>query len=227
MLQQPKFINETLELQALTHRSYANEHSGTIEHNERLKFLGHSLLAFLLGELLLIEHPELTESQLLKIRNGIMDERQLAGLAGELGLNKTIRLGKGTLKDRGRENPAILAEAFLAVVAAYYLDAGMAAVRELIENLYGKIIYKAINGGVSQEEKNLGDPKNRFQQWTLANFIQNPEYQIISELGPPHDREFIAVVKVNKLVYGKGRGKKKQDATKAAAEAALRNVGLL
>ncbi|MBR8831514.1 MAG: Ribonuclease 3 [Chroococcopsis gigantea SAG 12.99] len=227
MLQPPKFINETLQLQALTHRSYTNENPGPIDHNERLKFLGNSLLAFIVGELLFINYPELGEYQLIKLRTHLIEENQLTSFARELKLGKVLRLGKGTIKDGGRENPAILSEAFSALIGAYYLDGGMSAVREYVENLYSAIAHQLISTPEVNEEKNSTDPKNHFQKWTLANFTQNPEYQIISESGPPHAREFVAVVKVNKLVYGKGVGKRKQDATKAAAEAALKNVGLV
>ncbi|WP_013320483.1 ribonuclease III [Gloeothece verrucosa] len=227
MLNLPTFKNQQLWLCALTHRSYINEHSGINEHNERLEFLGDAILAFVAGEFLYQRYPHLSEAQLTRLRAKLVDETQLARFAVQLGIGELMRLGKGAIKDGGRENPALLSDTFEAIIGAYYLDAGVDAVRNFVHPLFQSVADILM---VSQSEvattKNLLDAKNRFQQWALAEFSQNPEYIIIEESGPDHAKEFTAQVKVQGIVYGVGRGRRKQEATKAAAEEALKKVGL-
>lgn len=226
MLSLPTFKNETLWLCALTHRSYVNEYSDFIEHNERLEFLGDAILAFLVGELLYQTYPNLSEAQLTRLRANLVDETQLAKLARELKLGELLRLGKGAIKDGGRNNPALLCDVFEAVIGAYYLDAGIEAVREYVQPIFTNVAAEIIVPESDTEKKPLVDPKNRFQQWALANFTQTPKYEIISETGLDHAKEFIAIVKVKETVYGQGYGKRKQEATKAAAEDALKRIEL-
>lgn len=226
MMKLPTFKNETLWLCALTHRSYVNEYSDAQKHNERLEFLGDAILSFLVGELLYQTYPNLSEAQLTRLRANLVDETQLSKLAIELKLGELLRLGKGAIKDGGRNNPALLCDVFEAIIGAYYLDAGIEAVREYVQSIFIDVAAEIIVPESDTEKKPLVDPKNRFQQWALANFIQNPEYEIISETGPDHAREFIAIVKVKETVYGKGKGKRKQEATKAAAEDALKRLEL-
>lgn len=227
MLNLPILKNQELWLCALTHRSYVNEHSDSDQHNERLEFLGDAVLAFLAGEFLYQRYPHLSEAQLTRLRAKLVDETQLAKFAVQLGIGKLMRLGNGAIKDGGRENPALLSDTFEAIIGAYFLDAGINAVREFVRPLFQSVADILM---VSQSEvattKNLLDPKNRFQQWALANFTQNPEYVIIEESGPDHAKQFTAQVKVQGTVYGSGKGRRKQEATKAAAEAALKTIGL-
>lgn len=228
MLNLPTLKNQELWLCALTHRSYVNEHSNINEHNERLEFLGDAVLAFVAGDFLYQRYPYLNEAQLTRLRAKLVDETQLAKFAVQLGIGKIMRLGKGAIKDGGRENPALLSDTFEAIIGAYFLDAGIDAVRNFVSPLFQSVADILM---VSQSEvtttKNLLDSKNRFQQWALANFTQNPEYIIIEESGPDHAKEFTAQVKVQGVIYGVGRGRRKQEATKEAAEAALKKVGLV
>ncbi|GFE70231.1 ribonuclease III [Chroococcus sp. FPU101] len=226
MLSLPTFKNETLWLSALTHRSYVNEYSDFLEHNERLEFLGDAILAFLVGELLYQTYPNLSEAQLTRLRANLVDETQLAKLAKELKLGELLRLGKGAIKDGSRNNPALLCDVFEAMIGAYYLDAGIEAVREYVQPIFTSVAAEIIVPESDTEKKPLIDPKNRFQQWALANFTQTPKYEIISETGLDHAKEFIAIVKVQETVYGQGKGKRKQEATKAAAEDALKQIEL-
>lgn len=226
MFKLPTFQNQTLWIHALTHRSYVNEYPDAQEHNERLEFLGDAILAFLVGELLYQHYPNLSEAQLTRLRANLVDEIQLSKLARQLKLGELLRLGKGAIKDGGRNNPALLCDAFESMIGAYYIDAGIEAVRDYVQPIFKEVAAEIILPESDTEKKPLVDAKNRFQQWALANFVQNPEYEIISETGPDHAKEFIAIVKVQEKVYGTGKGKRKQEATKAAAEDALKRLEL-
>ncbi|MEL7037072.1 MAG: ribonuclease III [Cyanobacteria bacterium J06592_8] len=225
----PKIQNEKLRLRALTHRSYVNEHPGDGKDNERLEFLGDAVLGFLVGELLyLYGSEELSEAKMTRLRAALVDEQQLGRFAAQLGIGEMMRLGKGALKDGGSQNPALLSDTFEAYIGAYYLDAGIEAVREFIIPLFTKVATEII--GTHAEEsngKNLIDSKNRFQQWALAEFGENPQYIIIAQSGPDHAKEFVAEVRVQNQAYGIGKGRRKQDAQKQAAEAALKKLGIL
>lgn len=227
MLNLPSFKNQELWLCALTHRSYINENSDSPEHNERLEFLGDAVLAFIAGEFLYQRYPDLSEAQLTRLRAKLVDETQLAKFAVQLGVGKQMRLGKGAIKDRGRENPALLSDTFEAIIGAYFLDAGVDAVRDFVRPLFQSVAdILMVSQSESATTRNLLDPKNRFQQWALASFTQNPEYIIVEESGPDHAKQFTAQVIVQGVVYGTGKGHRKQEATKAAAEEALKKVGL-
>jgi ribonuclease-3 len=228
--QLPVIQNENLRLRALTHRSYVNEHSDVTEHNERLEFLGDAVLGFIVGELLYQQTDpnqlELSEAKMTRLRASLVDEKQLAQFAFQLGLGQLIRLGKGAIKDGGRESPALLSDAFEAYMGAYYLDQGMDAVRGFIIPLLTPILHQRMGSDSSEKAPNLIDYKNRFQQWALAELGQTPKYCIVDESGPDHAKEFVAQVQVRGQVYGSGRGRRKQDAQKQAAQDALRKLGL-
>jgi ribonuclease-3 len=224
MAQLPKFKQEALWLQALTHRSYLNEHPQITEDNERLEFLGDAILAFLVGELIYRRYPGLSEAELTRLRSNLVEEPQLARIGAEMGLGELLRLGRGAIKDGGRSNPALLCDGFEAVIGAYYLDSGLEAVQEFVIPLFEAIADTFVVPFTSQATSHLIDAKNRFQQWALANFSENPEYEIIDESGPPHAKEFTAIVRVRGIIYGTGKGRRKQEATKAAAEDALKDI---
>ncbi len=136
------FDDEKLLRRALTHRSYVHENPGEGEHNERLEFLGDALLNFLSGKYLYSCHPEMGEDELTRRRSALVDEKQLAKFAEEVGLDFRIRLGKGAIRDGGYQNPNLLSSTFEAVIAAYYLDKNLdiEAVRTLIEPLFDSVI---------------------------------------------------------------------------------------
>jgi ribonuclease-3 len=218
----PVFRDRSLLTLALTHRSYVNEHQEIPEHNERLEFLGDAILAFLVGELLYRRYPEMDEASLTRLRANLVEETRLAEFARELEIGELLRLGKGAIKDNGRSNPAILADAFEAIIGAYYLDSGLDAVRDYIDGLFVPAACHFVTAPTTAVP--FIDPKNRLQQWALARFARNPEYRIVHQSGPDHAREFTAEVWVNNVLYGTGAGKRKQDATKAAALDALKHL---
>ena len=221
----PSFRDPSLLQRALTHRSYINENPSAGEDNERLEFLGDAVLNFISGAFLYNYDPaiKMSESQLTRLRAKLVEEQQLARFAKDLELAKKMRLGNGAFKEGGRRNSSLLSNTFEAVVGAYFLDSGIEAVRILIEPLFSSAIREICSTETKLDSSSLVDAKGRFQQWALANFVQNPEYFIIDESGPDHAKEFTAEVRVNGKVYGVGTGRRKQDAEKRAAEAALKN----
>ncbi|RMF24031.1 MAG: ribonuclease III [Cyanobacteria bacterium J083] len=211
--------------QALTHRSYVNENPAAGEDNERLEFLGDAVLGFVVGELLYRRYSQLQEAELTRLRSRLVDETQLGKLGKELNLGKLMRLGKGAEKDGGRENISLLNDTFEAIIGAYFLDAGIEAVKQYLEPIFLELAQSLINDGDSDAKKRqLIDSKNLFQQWALANRGAHPQYYIIKESGPDHAKEFTAEVRVKGIFYGVGQGSRKQEAEKRAAESALKRL---
>lgn len=212
------FRNEKLLRLALTHRSYVNENLGESEHNERLEFLGDAILNFLSGEYLYRHHPDRGEDELTRRRSALVDEKQLAKFALEVGLDFWMRLGQGAIRDGGRQNPNLLSSTFEAVVGAYYLDnnSDIEAVRAIVEPLFASVAKQVVVG------RSNVDSKNRFQEWVQSTGITNPpKYETTHIGGPPHAPEFVAKVLVEGKEYGEGKGRNKKEAEKAAAEDAL------
>ncbi|XHR82423.1 MAG: ribonuclease III [Gloeotrichia echinulata GP01] len=221
------FRDEKLLRRALTHRSYVHENPGEGEANERLEFLGDALLNYLSGEYLYNRHPEKGEDELTRRRSALVDEKQLAKFALEVGLDFRMRLGKGAIRDGGYQNPNLLSSTFEAVIGAYYLDnnSDIKTVRAIVEPLFD-----SVPENVVVVRSNV-DSKNRFQEWVQRNVTPNPpKYVTVQVGGVSHAPEFIAKVFVGDKVYGEGKGKNKKDAEKAAAEdglAKLTKKGLL
>ncbi|PSB13145.1 ribonuclease III [filamentous cyanobacterium CCP2] len=215
----PPFQNPLLFLQALTHRSYLNEHPAVGEDNERLEFLGDATLGFVVGAMLYRRYPSLPEGKLTQRRSQLVDQPQLATIANALDLGSQMRIGRGAEKDGGRQNPSLLSSTFEAVIGAYFLDSGFEAVQAYVEELF----CSAVEGG----GRSSIDPKSRFQQWALANLgHQNPTYRVIDESGAAHAKQFTMVVMVGETVYGVGTDRSKPEAGKRAAADALRRLGL-
>lgn len=206
---------------ALTHRSYANEHP-ELEHNERLEFLGDAVLGFLVGEMLYRLYPQMNEAELTRLRSRLVDEAQLSQIGAQMNLGEMMRLGFGAAKDNGRVNPSLLNDTFEAIIGAYYLDAGILKVAAYIQPLFQALAEELINQiANSATTTSLIDSKNRFQQWALAAHQEIPQYQIIAESGSDNNKEFTAQVLVKGIVYGVGKGRRKKEAEKQAAIAAL------
>ncbi|MEH1997689.1 MAG: ribonuclease III [Nostoc sp.] len=220
------FKNEKLLRQALTHRSYVNEHPGEGEHNERLEFLGDAILNFLSGKYLYEKHAEKGEDELTRRRSALVDEKQLAKFAIEVGLDFRMRLGQGAIRDGGYQNPNLLSSTFEAVIGAYYLDnkSDIEEVRKIVEPLFSSVPENIV---VSRSNV---DSKNRFQEWVQRNLTPNPPKYFTEQSGPSHAPQFIAKVLVDEKIYGEGQGGNKKEAEKAAAEdalAELKKQGLL
>ncbi|MBW4611836.1 MAG: ribonuclease III [Desmonostoc vinosum HA7617-LM4] len=212
------FQDEKLLRRALTHRSYVHENPGEGEHNERLEFLGDAVLNFLSGEYLYRLHPEIGEDELTRRRSALVDEKQLAKFAIEVGLDLRMRLGKGAILDGGYQNPNLLSSTFEAVIGAYYLDnsSDIEAVRVVVKPLFKSVPQKIV------ESRSNVDSKNRFQEWVHRNVTPNPpKYVTVQAGGLSHVPVFTAKVFVGEQEYGEGKGRNKKDAEKAAAEDAL------
>ena len=216
----PSFKHPRLLNQALTHRSYHNEHPEKGEDNERLEFLGDAVLKFVIAKILYERYPQLREGELSRLRANLENNKhQLAELGNQLELGKLMLLGKGAAKEGGRKNPELLGDTFEAVIGAYFLDSGIEMAREFIEPLFIPLADELVNK--SQVTINF---KGKFQEWALANLSDIPVYRIIKETGLEHNKNFEAEVIVAGKVYGVGRGKSKKAAEKCAARAALQKV---
>ena len=200
---------------ALYHSSYANEHRGAgIGSNERLEFLGDAVLGFVTAEYLYTKHPDMPEGDLTRIRAALVCERTLSAIARSLDLGRYLLMGHGEEQTGGREKPSILADAMEAVLAAVYVDGGYEAVRGVIRALF-------------QEDERLTawrgqDDKSALQEYTQANGLDLPAYEIVAQSGPDHDRRFTAQVSVQGRPVATGEGNSKKAAEQAAAKAALK-----
>ncbi len=218
----PIFHNPHLFEQAMTHSTYLKDHPELSQDNERLEFLGDALLNFLVGELLYQQYPALDEGELTRQRAALVQKKQLAQFGQQLGLAEYLRLGKNLERDGGRLLASLLSNTFEALIASYYLDSGLEAVREFVETLFLPVA--RCN---TQQLSNL-DPKSQFQQWVQAKLnSQPPTYRVIETQGPAHAKQFTVEVLVGEEVYGVGTEASKQAAGRQAAQAALKKVGLL
>ena len=211
------FRNEKLLRQALTHRSYTNENLGE-KHNERLEFLGDAILNFISGDYLYRRYSDMGEDEMTRRRSSLVDEKQLATFAREVGLDFRMRLGKGAIQEGGFNNPNLQSSTFEAVVGAYYIDHDhdIEAVRPIVESFFDSAL------PTNQEHRSNVDSKNQFQEWVqdkIGSVL--PKYVTERIGGSDHAPEYLARVFVNGKVYGEGRGCGKKDAEKRAAEDAL------
>ncbi|HEY1625627.1 MAG TPA: ribonuclease III [Streptosporangiaceae bacterium] len=197
---------------ALTHRSYAYE-NGNLPTNERLEFLGDSVLGLVVTDTLYTGYPNLPEGQLAKLRAAVVQMGALAEVARELRLGAFIRLGKGEEVTGGRDKPSILADTLEAVIGAVYIDCGLAEATALVHRLFDPVIKRAAQLGAGL------DWKTSLQELTAVETLGVPEYQV-SESGPDHQKSFRAEVRVGGQVLGSGAGRTKKAAEQQAAEAA-------
>lgn len=203
--------NPSLLQRALTHRSYINEHPDAIEDNERLEFLGDATLDFVAAAWLYHHYPEMDEGGLTRLRSSLVRTEQLAEFARQLDLGSEIRLGRGEESSGGRDRPALLCDAFEAVIGALYLDSGLEAVFEFLEPRFQEAAEAAL------EDETLLDPRSQLQIWAQAEMSVTPEYETVDTFGPDHEREFLVEVSIGEELHGRGRGRSKQEAAKEAA----------
>ncbi len=197
---------------ALTHRSYAYENGG-LPTNERLEFLGDSVLGLIVTDTLFHRHPDLPEGNLAKLRAAVVNSRALAGVARSLSLGCYIRLGKGEEATGGRDKSSILADTLEAVIGAVYLDGGLPAADALVHRLFDPVIARSARLGAGL------DWKTSLQELTAAEELGGPEY-LVDESGPDHQKSFRAVARIGGQIYGEGEGRSKKEAEQQAAELA-------
>ena len=206
-------IEPALLEQALTHRSYAYEHGG-LPTNERLEFLGDAVLGIVVTDVLYRRHPDLAEGQLAKLRASVVNTRALAGVARGLSLGRWLRLGRGEQSTGGRDKNSILADTMEAVIAAVYLDRGMAGATTLVTALFDPLMLAAASDGAAL------DWKTALQELTAARGLGSPDYRIV-ESGPDHAKHFSAEVHLAGQARGGGSGRSKKEAEQIAAETAF------
>jgi ribonuclease-3 len=213
-------FNDTLLLkQAFTHSSYLNENPDSpVPDNERLEFLGDSVLNFVTSKRLYTDFPHLPEGELTELRISLIREETLAQLAWELNLGDYLILGKGEEATGGRQRPTNLANAFEALVGAIFLDQGIDKAGDFILNKLVSQIEKAKTGGILLNYKSL------LQEYTQAKYKKVPTYRIKGTSGPDHDKMFVIEAFLGQKQLGKGSGKSKKSAEMDAARAAYEKL---
>ena len=201
---------------ALTHRSFAHENGG-LPTNERLEFLGDSVLGIVVTEYLYRTHPDVTEGQLAKMRAATVSEPALAAVARDLGLGEFIRLGKGEALSGGRDKDSILSDTVEALIGATYLTQGLEPTRAVVERLVARFLSSARTRGAGL------DWKTSLQELTAAHGLGGPRYEV-EGVGPDHERIFTARAIVYGEVRGQGTGTSKKIAEHEAAEAAYASI---
>jgi len=205
-------MSEGLLVRALTHRSYAYEHGG-LPTNERLEFLGDSVLGLVVTDTLYHRHPDLPEGQLAKLRAAVVNMRALADVGRSLKLGEFLRLGRGEEGTGGRDKSSILADTLEALIGAVYLDRGLDEASALVHRLFDPLIETSSHLGAGL------DWKTSLQELTATIGLGVPEY-VVSESGPDHEKTFKATARVAGTDYGSGAGRSKKEAEQQAAEAA-------
>lgn len=209
------FQNRALLENALRHSSYANETKDPkITSNERLEFLGDSVLGFVTAKYLYQHYPELPEGSMTKLRAELVCEHALYAVAQDLELGQSLLLGKGEEGSGGRERPSILADAVESVIAAMFLDGGMEAAERFILDR----VLSVLDKGLPVRDT---DNKTRLQELVQHKAGQTLSYTVTGESGPDHKKEFTVSVCLNGEVVGSGTGKTKKEAEQAAAGDAL------
>ncbi len=208
------FKNKNILRTALTHTSYANETREKVEHNQRMEFLGDSVLQIVSAEHLYNAYEKRPEGDLTRIRATLVSENALFQFAKEIELGKYLLLGKGEEHSGGRERSSTLADAFEALIAAVYLDGGMDNAK--------KFVLRFITEGKHAPT----DYKTKLQEIVQQNPEEHLSYHLEEEIGPAHDREFVAAVYLNSNCLARGTAKSKKGAEQLAAKEALRLMGV-
>ncbi|CAI2181478.1 11037_t:CDS:1 [Funneliformis geosporum] len=249
---QRKFLDDRYRMEALTHKSYHYENPSTGPHNERLEFLGDSIVSFVVANYLFNRFPNFKEGQLTLLRANLVCKKKLAQFALQLGLDFEIRLGVGALRDGGRGSEKVLEDAFEAYIGAVFLDSGysMDAVRDFMEPLLAPAVDELIRSSphsavfpacIKQKlhennnaqfqmiadqilNSDLQDPINKLQTWSQRRGMGIPAYKPYGEVCNEHNAVFTVGVLINGKCYGRGTARNKKDAKKEAAINALKHV---
>ncbi len=210
---QHTFSNAHLLIRALTHRSFS------IDHNERLEFLGDSVLNLAVADLLFERLSSLPEGDLSRVRANLVKQDTLHRLAVDLGLPDVIRLGEGEARSGGQKRPSILADALEAVIGAVYIDAGFAAAQSLVQRLFQAV-------EINPEMQAIGkDPKTELQEWLQARKMGLPLYRVVGTLGAAHKQTFDVECEIIELNFAeRGIGASRRAGEQAAASAMLQTI---
>ncbi len=213
-----KFNNINLLKNALTHSSYANEVRNGVTSNERLEFLGDSVLSIIVSEYIYKNFSKRPEGELTKLRASLVCEKTLCEFSREIGIGDYLLLGKGEDRNGGRNRDSILADAFEAVLAAIYLDGGMEVARTYVMRFISRELAAPDNDAVK-------DYKTALQEIIQRNPEEFVSYFLTDEQGPDHNKEFTVEVRLNSNTIGSGKGKSKKQAEQMAAKQALELMG--
>src|SRR3989338_1775869 len=211
----PKLKNSKFFEEAFTHRSYLNEAKQTVSSNERLEFLGDSILSFVVSNYLYKTYSEFDEGNLTNLRSLMVNTKSLSETAKELNIGKLLKLSKGEEESKGRENATLLENSFEAYVGALFLDQGLQSVVKFLTNVLFPKIQEMV------DKKAFKDPKSLLQEKIQAGKQNSPVYKVLEETGPAHAKIFKVGVYVDGKILGEGIGKSKQIAEVSAAKAAL------
>ena len=214
-----KFKDESLLRLAMTHSSYANEHHGThLQCNERLEFLGDSVLGFVTAGYLFTHYPDLPEGDLTKLRAAVVCEGALDEIAHEIGIPEAIRLGHGEEMGGGRKRASILADATEALLGAIFMDGGIEPARAFVLRFIPHKVEVALAGGAFKDYKTM------LQEIVQKNKQETLEYRLAGQSGPDHDKRFTMELLLNSNVFAQGIGKSKKEAEQMAAKKALEKI---
>ncbi len=214
-----KFNNRSLLYNALVHRSYVNE-SGNfdMQDNERLEYLGDSVLGLVVNEYLFKRFDSYPEGDLAKIKSAVVSEATLAAVARGIDLGSFLFMGKGEEQSGGRDRSSILANSLEALIGAVYLDSGLKASRKFILSLLKKDVERI------DSMSYMRDPKTTLQEYVQKNYKTRPVYEVIEESGPDHQKEFLVSLIINDKEFARGSGSSKRKAEMAAAEDVLKRL---
>lgn len=215
MIQLPQFKNKKLFEQAFTHRSYLNETKEQLSSNERLEFLGDSIVSFVVSQYLYLRFPQFDEGALTNIRSLMVNTKSFAGIAKELDFGSYLKLSKGEEESKGRQNQSLLADCFEGFIAALFLDQG---INSVIDFLNVVLLPKADE---IIKNKSFKDPKSLLQEFVQSRRQNSPLYKVLSEFGPAHAKRFKIGAHIDGLLVSEGEGKSKRDAEEDAAQKAL------
>ena len=214
----PKFHNQDLFENAFIHRSYLNETKKELESNERLEFLGDSILSFVISDHLFKTYPQFDEGILTNLRSMVVNTKSLARASEELHFGKNLKLSRGEEESNGRKNESILANTFEAFIGALFLDQGIEAVKLFLNQTIVPKIEEFV------QKKVFKDPKSLLQEYIQSKKQNSPVYKVLHEEGPAHAKTFTIGVFVEDEQVGTGVGKSKQEAEEQAAQQALEKI---
>lgn len=205
---------------ALQHRSYVNENPELkLEHNERLEFLGDSVLGHVIAQLLCEKFPTYSEGKLSLLKSSLVNRDRLAQMALDFGLSDFVLLGKGEMRSGGHRRHSILADTFEAVIAVHYLDRGFKDSFKFLERIFAPLIREA-----ASQELHAINPKNKLQKWVQGGSGELPQYRIDAEAGPQHRKTYYVTVLIQGREAGRGSGATKKKAEEEAALDALKGM---
>lgn len=211
-----RFKNEALLKEALTHRSYLNEHPDwSVSHNERLEYLGDAVIELITTDFLFRKFPDRQEGELTNFRAALVNYQMMGRVAREISLDAYLYLSKGEARDSGKAREVILANAFEALIGAVYLDAGYDRAKEFVERVLLSHLDEVIEEGLYR------DPKSLLQEVVQEKLKHTPTYRVLSENGPDHQKKFTVGVFFGDTLGAEGEGTSKQEAESNAARRAL------